>query len=203
MPMSTIYGVICIWSIRSIAFLVWPIYTGFWNGKDTKGERRMEGKRKWLWGIAYLASILLGNIVVNEFGIVTMAGLTFPAGVVFVGLTFSFRDFVQRYWGDWPTWIWMALASIITVFFNLDLAIASFTAFLISESVDWFVYKVSGLPFYKRIYVSNLFSCPLDSIVFVALAFGWVWPAMWGQAIIKYASGLLVLPFVWPRKERK
>lgn len=163
----------------------------------------MEGKRKWLWGIAYLASILLGNIVVNEFGIVTMAGLTFPAGVVFVGLTFSFRDFVQRYWGDWPTWIWMALASIITVFFNLDLAIASFTAFLISESVDWFVYKMSGLPFYKRIYVSNLFSCPLDSIVFVSLAFGWIWPAMWGQAIIKYASGLLVLPFVWPRKERK
>lgn len=157
-------------------------------------------RKRWGWGMAYLASILLGNLVVNAFGIVKVAGLTFPAGVVFIGLTFSFRDFVQRYWGDWPTWGWMAAASLITIFFNPDLALASFAAFVISEGVDWFVFKVSGLPFHKRIYISNLFSCPLDSAVFVTLAFGWYWPAIWGQALIKYLSGLLVLPFIWPKK---
>jgi len=156
---------------------------------------------KWYWGFLYLASILLGNIFVNWLGIIKVAGLTFPAGVVFIGLTFSFRDFVQRFWGDWQTWIWMGLASVITVCFNLHLALASFAAFVISESVDWFVFKVSGLPFHKRIYISNIFSCPLDSIVFVTLAFGWVWPAIWGQAVIKYASGLLVLPLIWPKKK--
>lgn len=157
--------------------------------------------KKYMWGILYLSSILLGNVFVNWLGIITIAGLTFPAGVVFVGLTFSFRDFVQRSWGDYLTWVWMILASLITVFFNLHLALASFAAFIISEAMDWFVFKVSGLPFHKRIYVSNLFSCPLDSVVFVTLAFGWFWPAIWGQALIKYISGLIVLPFIWPRNK--
>ena len=39
-------------------------------------------------------------------------------------------------------------------------------------------------------------STPLDSIVFVYLAFGPVWDAMWGQTIIKLASSLLIVFFV-------
>ncbi len=163
----------------------------------------MRTNKKYMWGILYLLSILLANIFVNWLGIVKVFGITFPAGVVFVGLTFSFRDFVQRYWGDWMAWIWMGLASVITVFFNLQLALASFTAFVVSEAIDWFVFKISGLPFHKRIYISNIFSCPLDSLIFVAMAFGWIWPAIWGQALIKYASGLLVLPFIWPKRNKE
>jgi uncharacterized PurR-regulated membrane protein YhhQ (DUF165 family) len=134
------------------------------------------------------------------FGIVHFAGLTFPAGVVFVGLTFSFRDFVQRKWGDYACWIWMLLATLITFFLNQKIAIASVSAFAISEAVDWAFFKFLKFPLRKRIYISNLFSCPLDSIIFVTIAFGWVWPAIWGQALIKYVSGLLVLPFI---KENK
>lgn len=152
--------------------------------------------KKYLWPMLYLASILLGNLFVIWFGIVHVLGLTFPAGVVFVGLTFSFRDFVHRQWGDYGTWIWMLLATVITFFFNMQIAIASVTAFIVSEAVDWFVYRTFGWSFRKRIVVSNLFSAPLDSIIFVTIAFGWVWPAIWGQALIKYLSGLLVLPFI-------
>lgn len=152
--------------------------------------------KKYLWPMLYLASILLGNLFVIWFGIVHVLGLTFPAGVVFVGLTFSFRDFVQRQWGDWGCWIWMLLATVITFFFNMQIAIASVTAFIVSEAVDWFVYKTFGWSFRKRVVISNLFSAPLDSIIFVTIAFGWVWPAIWGQALIKYLSGLLVLPFI-------
>jgi queuosine precursor transporter len=157
--------------------------------------------KKWIWGPLYLLSILLGNAFVIWFGIVTIAGLTFPAGVVWIGLTFSFRDFVQRYWGDWATWIWMIAASIITYFFNIDIALASMTAFLVSESLDWFVFKVLKRPFVSRLIWSNLISCPVDSLVFVLLAFGPVWPAIIGQAIIKYLSGLLVLPFLISRQK--
>ena len=153
--------------------------------------------KRWVWPLLYLLSILFANIVVVRFGIVHLFGLVFPAGVVFVGLTFSFRDFVQRYWSDKATWFWMLLAGVITLFLNWKVAFASVAAFLVSEGVDWLVFKISNLPFYKRIYVSNLFSCPLDSLIFVSIAFGWIWPAIWGQAIIKYLSGLLVLPFVW------
>lgn len=159
--------------------------------------------KKFAWGLLYLLSILIGNLFVIWFGLIHFAGLTFPAGVIFIGLTFSFRDFVQRYWGDWITWLWMAAASIITLTLNWEVAVASVCAFAVSESVDWFCFKVLKMPFYKRIYISNLFSCPLDSLIFVSIAFGWVWPAIWGQALIKYLSGLLVLPFIMKRKSHE
>ena len=161
----------------------------------------MNKAHPWIWGLLYLASIVLGNLFVNWFGIVHYAGLVFPAGVVFVGLTFSFRDFVQRNWGDAATWIWMLVATGITLLFNWEIALASCTAFLVSEGVDWFAFRVLKVPFHKRIYLSNLFSTPLDSLIFVTIAFGFNWPAIWGQAVIKYASGLLVLPFLmWRRR---
>lgn len=153
-------------------------------------------KNKYFWPVMYLLSILLGNVFVILFGIVKFAGLTFPAGVVFIGLTFSFRDFVQRKWGDWACWIWMVLATIITFFLNQRIALASVSAFIISEAVDWFFFKYLKLTLRKRIMFSNLFSCPLDSAIFVTIAFGWFWPAIWGQALIKYLSGLFVLPFI-------
>jgi len=107
---------------------------------------------KYFWGLMYLVSIMLGNLFVIWFGIVHCLGLTFPAGVVFIGLTFSFRDFMQRHWGKWGAWVWMLAATVITLFLNWQVAVAS--------------------------------------------AFGPVWPAIWGQALIKYLSGLLVLPFI-------
>ena len=157
--------------------------------------------KKWIWGFFYLLSILLGNAFVIWFGIVTIAGLTFPAGVVWIGLTFSFRDFVQRYWGDWATWSWMIAASVITLFFNMDIALASMMAFFVSESLDWFFFKILKCSFVSRIIWSNLVSCPVDSLVFVLLAFGPIWPAIIGQAIIKYLSGLIVLPFLMLRQK--
>lgn len=152
------------------------------------------------WPLLYLFSIIAGNFFVMWFGIVHVMGLTFPAGVIFVGLTFSFRDFVQRQWGDWGCWIWMLVATAITFCFNIQIAIASVSAFVISEAVDWAAFKYLKMSFRKRIYISNAFSAPLDSIIFVTIAFGWYWPAIWGQALIKYASGLLVLPFIEEEK---
>jgi len=98
--------------------------------------------KKWLWALLYLLSILLGNAFVIWFGIITIGGLSFPAGVFWIGLTFSFRDVVQRYWGDWATWVWMIAASIITCFLNWQVTLASVSAFLVSESVDWYAYRV-------------------------------------------------------------
>ena len=160
----------------------------------------MKRKNAYFWPMLYLFSIILGNIFVNWLGIVKVWGLTFPAGVVFVGLTFSFRDMVQREWGDYGAWIWMITATIITLLFNVKLALASGAAFLISEAVDWAAFKFLRYDIKKRIVISNLLSCPLDSAIFVTLAFGWFWPAIWGQALIKYLSGLLLLPFIRSEK---
>ena len=73
-------------------------------------------------------------------------------------------------------------------------------AFFVSESLDWFFFRILKRSFASRIIWSNLVSCPVDSLVFVFLAFGPVWPAIIGQAIIKYMSGLIVLPFLLTRR---
>ena len=44
--------------------------------------------------------------------------------------------------------------------------------------------------------MSNLFGTPLDSIVFVSLAFGLNWQAIVGQSIVKFISSLIVLLFL-------
>lgn len=159
---------------------------------------------KWIWALSYIFSVLLANIFVEYFGIVTVFGLTFPAGVVFVGLCFSFRDFAQRYWGIWKIWVFIGIATIITFFMNWQIALASVSSFLIAETIDWMIFTITKKDFIQRIWISNTISTPIDSIIFVMLAFGWNWEAIYGQAIIKYMSSLLVIPFIllWYKKKR-
>jgi uncharacterized PurR-regulated membrane protein YhhQ (DUF165 family) len=156
----------------------------------------IKSKAWWTVGF-YLGSILLANLLVIWFGIVKIGPVVAPAGALVIGLTFSARDFVQRSWGKWPAWGWMVTASIITMFFSRDVAVASVAAFLASEAVDWLVYILVGGPLRRRIFWSNLFGTPLDSLIFVPMVFGWIWPAIIGQAIIKLLGSFLVLPFVW------
>ena len=122
--------------------------------------------------VLYLSGIILANLLVHWFGLVEFAGLVFPAGAVMIGLTFSFRDMVQRRYGKWQCWIWMLAASVITYLFNRQLAVASVSAFLVSETVDWAIYTWLPGSFRRRLVMSNVLGTPLDSIVFVTLAFG-------------------------------
>ena len=141
----------------------------------------------------YLGSIVVANLLVMNFGIIQVAGLSFPAGAVAVGFTFTARDLVQRRFGKWGCWIWMLVASGISAVFSPTLALASLGAFVVAEGLDWAVFTASPLSFRGRAIVSNLVGTPLDSVVFVYLAFGPIWDAMWGQTIIKLASSLLIV----------
>ncbi len=86
--------------------------------------------------IFYLGSIVLANMLVHTLGIITVFGLTFPAGAVAIGLTFSTRDLVQERFGKYGCWLWMLVAVVITFAFNRQLAIASVCAFVVAELAD-------------------------------------------------------------------
>lgn len=143
-----------------------------------------------------MGSILIANALVVHFGIVTLFGLTFPAGAYAIGATFTARDFMQRRHGKWKCWYWMIAASILTGLFAPKIAFASVSAFLFSEFIDWLVYTFSDGPFEKRVILSNLIGTPFDSIVFVFLAFGPVWSAMVGQTVIKIFSGIFIITVI-------
>ena len=158
--------------------------------------------------MGYVASIILGNFLVVYLGIIHFAGLMFPAGAIAIGLTFSLRDFVQRGFGH-RVWYFMIVSTIITALMSFvmadmpippyKVALASAVAFMASEFIDWLVYTILKKDIVWRITISNLFSTPVDSILFVGIAFGSfsiLQPPVYGQSIVKYASGLLVLPFI-------
>jgi uncharacterized PurR-regulated membrane protein YhhQ (DUF165 family) len=65
---------------------------------------------------------------------------------------------------------------------------------VVSEFSDWAIYTYSAGNAERRLVLSNLISTPIDSVIFVLLAFGPAWPAVWGQAIVKLASSMLLLP---------
>jgi uncharacterized PurR-regulated membrane protein YhhQ (DUF165 family) len=166
--------------------------------------------RKWGVAIGYMLSIIFANLTVSWFGLVTWFGwLTFPAGAVFIGLTFSMRDFVQREWGDLKVWWFMIASTLITTLMGVILshlpvplwkvAVGSAVAFIVSEAIDWAVYYFMKKDIIWRICVSNIFSTPIDSILFVGIVFGgWSFlnPPVWGQTLVKYVSGLLVIPII-------
>jgi uncharacterized PurR-regulated membrane protein YhhQ (DUF165 family) len=119
------------------------------------------------------------------------------------------RDFVQREWGHVKVWWFMLITTVITVLMGVALshlpiplwkvALASGVAFIVSEAIDWAVYYFLKKDIIWRICVSNIFSTPIDSILFVGIAFGsfsFLAPPVWGQTIVKYISGLLVIPIL-------
>lgn len=183
------------------------------DNKKERVDKKMD--KKWWFAIAYMVSILLGNLFVVWFGLVKAFGLVFPAGALWIGLTFSARDFVQRHWGDFKVWWFMGISTLITALLGFILpnhlpvsagtvALASATAFIVAEAIDWVVYTVFKLDIVYRIAGSNLLSTPVDSIIFVGMVFGnysFLQPPVYGQAIVKYLSGLLVIPIIlWNRK---
>ena len=153
--------------------------------------------------VFYLGGILLANLLVHWFGLIHVGLLVFPAGAILIGLTFSARDFVQQKYGKWQCWIWMVVASLITLLFNKQLAFASIASFLVAEGLDWLIYIIfEHHPMSHRIIASNIISTPIDSAVFVSLAFGFGWQPIIGQTIVKFVSSMLVLPFLKYSKYR-
>ena len=91
---------------------------------------------------------------------------------------------------------------------------ASIIAEVVSEMIDtegyrlW-VEKVTHRYQWARVLVSNAFSVPIDSLIFVWIAFGGIFPAavVWSifvsNVIIKGATTLISLPGIYLVKERK
>ena len=118
-----------------------------------------------MWSVIYVISIVTVNWL---FTIIPPVGIWQPTSVI-VGLIFIFRDLAQRECGHWIILV-MLLGGVISYFMSDPfVAIASVTAFLISEGLDWIVYTVTKRPLRDRILLSSAISTPIDSIVFTAM----------------------------------
>jgi queuosine precursor transporter len=156
-----------------------------------------------MWTATYILSIVLVNwLFVVVPPLATPFGELYLATVV-VGAVFVLRDYAQREIGHKVLLATLA-AGVITWFMtNPALAVASITAFAISEMADWAVFSFTGRPLQKRILISSMISIPLDSLAFLYLS-GYLAPLSFGTETLSKAVGVVI---VWMmlkvREERR
>lgn len=90
--------------------------------------------------------------------------------------------------------------------------IASFTAQVLADlsdtySFEWFTNKFKGKKIWLRVVLSNLISCPIDSIMFSVIAFLGVLPAnvminsIISSTIVKFIISLIALPAAYANEK--
>ncbi len=148
-----------------------------------------------MWSIMYVVSIVTVNWL---FTIIPPIGIWQPTSVI-VGLIFIFRDLSQRECGHWVIGV-MLLGGIISYFMaDPFVAIASVTAFAISESVDWLVYTVTKRPLRDRILWSSAIGTPIDTVVFTFMI-GILSPV---NFLVMTASKMIGAVIVWTELKRR
>jgi queuosine precursor transporter len=148
----------------------------------------------WFWFMSYVATIFAANWAITTFGVVPVGfGLYAPAGVYFAGFAFTFRNAVQQTLGRRWGYIAIVIGALLSVGISahaelggpLPLYLASGIAFALSETADMLVW--SNLPqdwWIRRMGIADLASQIVDSLLFLALAFGSV--ELWlGQTVGK------------------
>lgn len=121
--------------------------------------------------LAYIALIVVVNWAFKVVPMVELpGGIFWPPVALLVGFVFIVRDFAQREVGHWV--LGAMLVGAVLTYFMVDpaIAIASATAFLISEIADWAVYTFTGKTLSQRILLSSAVGTPVDSVVFLSMA---------------------------------
>jgi len=163
--------------------------------------------------IALFASMVpLANFLISNVGttcvpngpclIPVFPGVMAPSGVLAIGLALVLRDMVQLRIGLKPTLALVIIGCCISYLISYrDLAIASASAFIVSEVVDtvFFTLIIKRLGLYFAILVSGVFGAVIDSVVFLQLAFGNI-EFIEGQIIGKLLATVVGIVIIWAIK---
>lgn len=139
----------------------------------------------------YLVAIVSANFIVSRWG----PGVSVITGGVLIGFIIYARDRLHECWFHSNLKrnmvLLIAAGSLLSIPFNAGrIALASFAAFALSESVDTIIYQ----RLFRQIQIvkingSNVFSALVDSIAFPAFAFGF--PLLWGVMMGQFAAKVL------------
>ena len=100
---------------------------------------------------------LVGDFVFNPVTIVT-------------GLILVVRDFAQRQIGHYIFFAMLVALGLTVWGAGLMLAIASGSAFFLSETIDWALFTFTRASLVRRVLISTAIAAPVDSIAFLSIA---------------------------------
>lgn len=154
------------------------------------------------YSLTYIVLIVLINTLFSYIPLTNVHGSEVSPMDWTVGVVYVLRDFAQRELRHKVIFA-MFIGSILSYgLANKAMAIASMSAFLIAEFIDWAVYTFTRRPLSQRILWSASLSSPIDSAVFLAIVnqFNWL-----GVTILSLAkiAGVFIVWYWWRARERR
>ena len=171
----------------------------------------------------YFGLIVAADIIAARWVIPVLPwwGIYAPAGSLLIGPILTIRDQLHDRHGTWGVVKIILIASLVSWGIGgitnqgllQSISIASAIAFVGSELIaDTGVYaSLHDKPWLVRVLLSNLVSAPVDSILFIGLAFGVFigepffggWRFMVGQSLAKIVLGALWAYMIVAFRKRK
>jgi uncharacterized PurR-regulated membrane protein YhhQ (DUF165 family) len=143
----------------------------------------------------FIATIFAANWLIEHVGFISVGfGLMAPAGVLAVGVAFTFRDVIQRTIGARWAIAGILMGAALSYAVSPAFAVASGAAFLLSELADLAVYTpLERKSWIGAVVLSNTVGLVVDSMLFLAIAFG-SQEFLAGQVVGKAWMTLLAVP---------
>jgi hypothetical protein len=148
-----------------------------------------------IWYLVYPGVIVIVNVLFIFGPVLQIGPAVLPVASVAAGAVFSLRDKAQDALGH-GVFAAMGLAALLSfILATPAVAAASLLAFSVSELLDWGAYTFWPGRRLVRAFASNLISVPIDSLLFVTLAFDqFSWISVLLLTAVKATSSLL---FSW------
>ena len=146
--------------------------------------------------IAYISSVVLINYAFSSAPHLDVIWSAWG------GLVFILRDMVQTRYGHGALAAMLAALVLSYVTSEPAIALASATAFAVSELIDWLVFSITRRPLRDRLWLSSALSIPVDTFIFFGMI-GAFTPVVLGTAMASKFAGVTVVWLVMAWRAHK
>ncbi|PSS47447.1 VUT family protein [Pseudomonas sp. BBP2017] len=146
--------------------------------------------------IAYISSVVLINYAFSSAPHLDVIWSAWG------GLVFILRDMVQTRFGHGALVAMLVALVLSYVTSEPAIALASASAFAVSELIDWLVFSITKRPLHERLWLSSALSIPIDTFIFFGMI-GALTPAVAGTALASKFAGVTAVWLIMAWRLRK
>ncbi|TDF78343.1 VUT family protein [Pseudomonas sp. H9] len=146
--------------------------------------------------IAYISSVVLINYAFSSAPHLDVIWSAWG------GLVFILRDMVQTRYGHGALVAMLVALVLSYVTSEPAIALASATAFAVSELIDWLVFSITKRPLHDRLWLSSALSIPIDTFIFFGMI-GALTPAVVSTALASKFAGVTAVWLIMAWRLRK